>query len=68
MSTATSWAAIFGLAVASAREVGEELLYRFVCPWTIEFLREMEPVTDTDYAVETIIRQEVGAHYPEHSV
>lgn len=66
--TTTDWNTVFELAVALAREAGAELQRRFGQHRTITLKGDLDPVTDADHAVETIIRQGVAAHFPTHTI
>ena len=67
-TTGDPWVAIFDLAVALAHAAGEELRCRFGQQRTVVLKGDLDPVTDADHAAETIIRQGIQAHYPDHSI
>ncbi|GIX46215.1 MAG: inositol monophosphatase [Candidatus Tectimicrobiota bacterium] len=71
MATSSSppdWDAILELAIALAREAGAELRYRFGRQVAITMKGDRDPVSEADYAAETIIREGIQAHYPRHAI
>ncbi len=64
----TEWPAIFDLAVRLAKDAGAELQQRFDQQRTITLKGDLDPVTDADYAAETLIRDGIMAAYPSHTI
>ncbi len=62
------WTAIFKLAVTLARAAGAELRQRFGQPRTVTLKGDLDPVTDADYAAESLIREGIMAVYPSHTI
>jgi len=67
-SSAPDWETIFHLAVTLARDAGAELRRRFGRQVMVTLKSELDPVTDADQAVETLIRQGIQARFPTHAI
>jgi len=66
--TPAEWDAVLHLAIALAREAGAELRRRFGQRQAITLKGDLNPVTEADYASETLIRQGIQAHFPTHAI
>ena len=64
----TEWTAVLELAVTLARAAGAELQQRFGQQRTVTLKSDLDPVTDADYAAESIIRDGILAVYPSHTI
>ena len=64
----TEWTAVLELAAQLARAAGAELRRRFGQPRTVTLKSDLDPVTDADYAAESIIRDGILAVYPSHTI
>lgn len=64
----TEWTAILDLAVTLAKAAGTELRQRFGQHRTVTLKGDLDPVTDADYAAETLIREGIMAAYPSHTI
>src|SRR5262245_24919746 len=67
-SSGPDWETILHLDVTLAREAGAELRRRFGRPVVVTLKSELDPVTDADQAVETLIRQGIQSHFPTHAI
>src|SRR5262249_35117327 len=67
-SSAPDWETIFHLAITLARDAGAELRRRFGRQVMVTLKSELDPVTDADQAVETLIRQGIQARFPTHAI
>ncbi len=67
-SLETEWSAILALAITLAKAAGAELRQRFDQPRTVTLKGDLDPVTDADYAAETLIREGIAATYPSHTI
>jgi len=67
-SSVPDWETILRLAITLVREAGAELRRRFGRQVIITLKSELDPVTDADQAVETLIRQGIQAHFPGHAI
>jgi myo-inositol-1(or 4)-monophosphatase len=64
----TEWTAILDLAISLDKAAGAELRHRFGQQRTVTFKGDLDPVTDADYAAETLIREGIMAAYPSHTI
>jgi myo-inositol-1(or 4)-monophosphatase len=64
----TDWVAIGDLAITLARDAGAELQRRFGRPVTMTLKGALNPVTDADYAAETLIRAGIVECFPDHAI
>jgi myo-inositol-1(or 4)-monophosphatase len=64
----TDWTAILDLAITLAKAAGAELRARFRQPRTVTLKGDLDPVTDADYAAESLIREGILAAYPSHTI
>lgn len=64
----TDWTAILELAITLAKAAGAELRGRFRQQRTVTLKGDLDPVTDADYAAETLIREGILAVYPSHTI
>ncbi len=62
------WSAMFDLAIRLAKDAGAELRQRFGQQRTVTLKSALDPVTDADYAAETLIREGIMAAYPSHTI
>lgn len=67
-SGTVDWQAIFTLAVSLAQQAGEELRRRFGQHPVMTLKGALNPVTEADLASETLIRQGIARHFPEHAI
>ena len=67
-SSVPDWETILHLAITLARQAGAELRCRFGRQVIITLKSELDPVTDADQAVETLIRQGIQARFPTHAI
>ena len=67
-SSVPDWETILHLAITLARQAGAELRRRFGRQVIITLKSELDPVTDADQAVETLIRQGIQARFPMHAI
>ena len=67
-SSVPDWETILHLAITLARQAGAELRRRFGRQVIITLKSELDPVTDADQAVETLIRQRIQARFPTHAI
>jgi len=67
-SSAVDWESILRLAITLACDAGAELRRRFGRQVVVTLKDELDPVTDADQAVETLIRQGIQAHFPTHAI
>ena len=67
-SSAVDWESILRLAITLACDAGAELRRRFGRQVVVTLKDELDPVTDADQAVETLIRQGIQAHFPTHDL
>ena len=67
-SSVPEWETIFHLAITLARDAGAELRRRFGRQVIVTLKSELDPVTDADQAVETLIRQGIQACFPTHAI
>ena len=68
LSSVPDWETILHLAISLAREAGAELRRRFGRQVIVTLKSELDPVTDADQAVETLIRQGIQASFPTHAI
>jgi myo-inositol-1(or 4)-monophosphatase len=66
--TASDWETILHLAITLARDAGAELRQRFGRQTRVTLKDELNPVSDADQAVETLLRQGIHAHFPSHAI
>lgn len=62
------WDAVLAVAIVLAQQAGNELCRRFGQRQTVSLKGDLDPVTEADHAAETLIRQGIEAHFPEHAV
>jgi fructose-1,6-bisphosphatase/inositol monophosphatase family enzyme len=67
-SSEPDWETVLHLAITLARDAGAELRRRFGRQLTVTLKDELNPVTDADQAVETLIRQGIQASFPTHAI
>jgi len=67
-SSVPHWETILHLAITLARDAGAELRLRFGRQVMVTLKSELDPVTDADQAVETLIRQGIQARFPTHAI
>jgi myo-inositol-1(or 4)-monophosphatase len=62
------WDAVLAMAIALAQTAGNELRRRFGQRHTVTLKGDLNPVTEADQASETMIRQNIEAHFPGHAI
>jgi len=62
------WSTLLDLATTLAQEAGAELQRRFGQQRTITLKGDLDPVTDADHAVETLIRHGIHSRFPTHTI
>ncbi len=67
-SSGPDWETILHLAMTLAHDAGAELRRRFGREIIVTLKDELNPVTDADQAVETLIRQGIQRHFPTHAI
>ena len=67
-AASSPWGAVLGLAVALARQAGDELRRRFGQQQVVTLKGDLDPVTEADLAADTLIRQGIQANFPSHAI
>lgn len=68
MTTANSSAIPTEFCLALATEAAETAKRFFRRPIGVEFKADESPVTQADRAIETLVRDRITAHYPDHGI